>query len=79
MLDLVDPETGSAARCRPQPPSATRYAAAARDQRPAIARDIRGAGADHLVLRTDRDWLLDIVRFVARRRERLEKRKRAGR
>ena len=45
-----------------------RYAAAAAAQRAAIAEAIRGAGADHLLLRTDRDWLLDIVRFVAQRR-----------
>ena len=29
-------------------------------------------GADHLVLRTDRDWLLDLVRFVTLRRQRVE-------
>jgi hypothetical protein len=29
---------------------------------------MRGAGADHLVLRTDEDWLLDLVRFVVSRR-----------
>jgi hypothetical protein len=34
-------------------------------------------GVDHLVLRTDQDWLLDIVRFVASRRERVHAR-RAG-
>ena len=34
-------------------------------QRRAIAAGIRRAGAAHLRLRTDSDWLLDIVRFVA--------------
>jgi hypothetical protein len=34
-------------------------------------------GADHLVLRTDRDWLLDVVRFVVDRRARVHAR-RAG-
>jgi hypothetical protein len=31
---------------------------------------VRGAGASHLVLSTDRDWLFDIVRFVVARRRR---------
>jgi uncharacterized protein (DUF58 family) len=42
-----------------------RYAAAAAMQRTAVAAAIRAAGASHLRLRTDSDWLLDIVRFVA--------------
>ncbi|HKT05518.1 MAG TPA: DUF58 domain-containing protein, partial [Rugosimonospora sp.] len=45
-----------------------RYAAGAAAQRAAIATALRGAGAAHLRLRTDRDWLLDIVRFVAAQR-----------
>jgi uncharacterized protein (DUF58 family) len=49
-----------------------RYAAAAAEQRDAIASRIRASGADHLVLRTDRDWLLDLARFVSRRRDRID-------
>jgi len=45
-----------------------RYATAADAQRAEIAAAIRRAGAAHLRLRTDRDWLLDILRFVAARR-----------
>ncbi len=30
--------------------------------------ELRRAGADHLQLRTDRDWVLDVARFVDRRR-----------
>ncbi|MBT8226169.1 MAG: DUF58 domain-containing protein, partial [Dactylosporangium sp.] len=45
-----------------------RYAAAAEAQRAEIARALRAAGAAHLRLRTDSDWLLDIVRFVAAQR-----------
>ncbi len=45
-----------------------RYADAAAEQRRRIAARVRGAGAAHLVLRTDRDWVLDIVRFVHARR-----------
>jgi uncharacterized protein (DUF58 family) len=47
-----------------------RYAAAAAAQRSAISRSVAAAGADHLVLRTDRDWVVDLVRFVAGRRKR---------
>jgi hypothetical protein len=31
---------------------------------------VRAAGAAHLELSTDRDWLLDVVRFVVARRRR---------
>ena len=67
VLAVADPETGvvheiqtSDRRLR------ERYAAAAaaaayRDRRRPSAQ----AGAAHLRLRTDSDWLLDIVRFVA--------------
>lgn len=72
VLDLIDPETGERREVRTSAKLRTRYADAAREQRDAIARSIRGAGADHLVLRTDRDWLLDLVRFVTLRRQRVE-------
>ncbi|MCC6438086.1 MAG: DUF58 domain-containing protein [Acidimicrobiales bacterium] len=71
VLTLVDPETGR--RREVQTSSAklrSRYAAAAQAQREAIATSIRGTGADHLVLRTDRDWLTDLIRFVVLRRAR---------
>jgi uncharacterized protein (DUF58 family) len=69
LLTLVDPETGrrievQTARNRLR----QRYAEAATGQRAEIARALRGAAVPHLTLRTDRDWLLDIVRFVAFRR-----------
>jgi uncharacterized protein (DUF58 family) len=73
VLTLVDPETGrvrevqtASARLR------ERYADAARRQRDGIASTIRQAGADHLVLRTDCDWLGDLVRFVTLRRMRVQ-------
>ena len=34
------------------------------------ARDVRAARADHLLLRTDRDWVLDLAKFVDQRRRR---------
>lgn len=72
LLTLVDPETGR--RLEVQSSNAKlqlRFAEAAAAARAARERAVRGAGASHLVLSTDRDWLLDVVRFaVARRRRR---------
>ncbi|KAA1252019.1 DUF58 domain-containing protein [Mycobacterium simiae] len=44
------------------------FARAAAAHRGDVARTLRGCGAPMLTLRTDRDWLADIVRFVASRR-----------
>jgi uncharacterized protein (DUF58 family) len=66
---FVDPETGR--RLHVQTNAAalrSRYEAAARERHESIAHAIRAAGAEHLVLETDRDWLIDIVKFVAGRR-----------
>jgi uncharacterized protein (DUF58 family) len=72
VLSLVDPRTGELFEIQTANSKVReRYAAAAAKQREAIASAIRRAGADHLQLRTDRDWLLDIVAFVAQRRERV--------
>ena len=46
-----------------------RYAAAAAAQRADIATRLRRAGVGHLQLRTDRDWVLDIVRWVGARKQ----------
>lgn len=77
VLALVDPATGRTSDVRTSKKLRDRYAAAAAEQRATIEQGIRQAGADHLILRTDQDWLLDIVRFVASRRERVHAR-RAG-
>jgi uncharacterized protein (DUF58 family) len=73
LLTVVDTESGavrevqtSDARLR------ARYAEAAAQQRSVIAARLRTAGADHLQLRTDRDWIGDLVRFVTIRRRRIE-------
>jgi uncharacterized protein (DUF58 family) len=69
LVTFVDPETGrqlevqtSDRRLRAQ------YAAAATAQRDRIAAGLRHAGAAQLQLRTDRDWISDVVRFVIARR-----------
>jgi uncharacterized protein (DUF58 family) len=46
-----------------------RYAAAAAEQRERIAAGLRHSGAAHLQLRTDREWIADVVRFVVARRK----------
>jgi uncharacterized protein (DUF58 family) len=65
LLTLVDPESGE--RLEVQTGKAEvrrRFAEAAADQRQQIRRAVRSAGAQHLILSTERDWLLDLVRFV---------------
>ncbi|MEN3608453.1 DUF58 domain-containing protein [Plantactinospora sp. ZYX-F-223] len=65
LITLVDPESGrrrevstGSRRLR------ERYAEAARQQRALVRAALRRAGAAHLALRTDRDWVTDIVRHV---------------
>jgi uncharacterized protein (DUF58 family) len=68
-LTLVDPESGKLLEVQSNKRALReRYETAAAEQRAVIAAGIRRAGAAHLQLRTDRDWLLDIVRFVVARR-----------
>jgi uncharacterized protein (DUF58 family) len=66
VLVVADPETGALHEVQTSDRRLReRYAAAALRQRERVAEAIRNAGAAHLRLRTDSDWLLDIVRFVA--------------
>ncbi|QSB17361.1 DUF58 domain-containing protein [Natronosporangium hydrolyticum] len=69
VLELLDPESGATVEVQTADPRLReRYAAAAAAQRGEIEAALRRAGAAHLRLRTDSDWLADIVRFVAARR-----------
>jgi len=78
-LTLVDPETGALREVQTANESLRRrYAEAAAAQRAGIAKDIRTSGAGHLVLRTDRDWLRDIVGFVHMARRRRDAMSRVG-
>ncbi|WP_241834770.1 DUF58 domain-containing protein [Pseudofrankia asymbiotica] len=68
-LAVVDPETGElfdlpthSRRFR------ERYEAAAASHRDDVAAALRGAGAAHLRLRTDTDWLIEIARYAAANR-----------
>ena len=70
LLTLVDPESGRQVEVqtsRRQRREA--YAAAAAAQRAHVAAGLRHAGAGHLQLRTDRDWVADIVKFIVARRQ----------
>jgi uncharacterized protein (DUF58 family) len=69
LLTLVDPESGKLLEVQTgKKQTRDAYAAAATEQRAGIAAALRRAGAAHLQLRTDRDWLVDMVRYVAARR-----------
>jgi uncharacterized protein (DUF58 family) len=71
LLMLVDPETGQRLEVQTSNPAVrARFADAAAARQAQNARQVKGTGAAHLVLSTDRDWLFDVVRFVAARRHR---------
>jgi uncharacterized protein (DUF58 family) len=69
LMTFADPETGEQVEVQTSDPKLrARYAEAAQLQRTGIATMLRRAGADHLQLRTDSDWLSDMVKFVVARR-----------
>jgi uncharacterized protein (DUF58 family) len=67
---LSDPETGRQREVDATPLLRREFAAAAAQHRADVAAAIRRAGAGHLVLRTDSDWVADTVRFVVARKRR---------
>ncbi|MEW9529529.1 DUF58 domain-containing protein [Microbispora sp. NPDC049125] len=67
-VTLTDPETGRSRGIRLTRQIRDRYAEAAAEQRETTRIALRRAGAGHLVLRTDRDWVFDIAQFVLRQR-----------
>ncbi|MEV8373742.1 DUF58 domain-containing protein [Kribbella sp. NPDC056861] len=80
LLTLVDPETGrtrevqtSSKRLR------ARYATAMREHREQTTQAIRAAGAAHLVLRTDTDWVRDVAAFATARKRAATRRAPRGR
>jgi uncharacterized protein (DUF58 family) len=69
LLTFLDPETGQQLEVQTSKKDVRdRYQVAALAQRAQIAASIRHAGAGHLQLRTDEDWIDSIVRFVLARR-----------
>ncbi len=68
-LVLVDPESGRQREVATGDRRVrTAYAAAARAHRAATAEAVSAAGAAHLPLRTDGDWVRDLSRFIRARR-----------
>jgi uncharacterized protein (DUF58 family) len=80
LIAVVDPETGRRRLIDTDKDGVReRYAALAGQRRADVAGRLKSCGADHLVLRTDRDWVLDFVRFVSGRKARLMSAGRSGR
>jgi uncharacterized protein (DUF58 family) len=70
LVTFVDTETGRQLEVQTSDRQLrAQYAAAAQRQRERIATGLRHSGAAHLQLRTDRDWISDVVRFVVARRK----------
>jgi len=68
-LVLVDPETGRTLRVNTSRRSLReRFATAAAEERNDLERELRLAGADHVVLWTAGDWLQEFAGFLRRRR-----------
>jgi uncharacterized protein (DUF58 family) len=69
LLTLVDPETGRRHEVQTTNRKLRRrYAEAMTAKRAETAAAIRAAGAAHLVLRTDTDWVRDVAAFATARR-----------
>ncbi|OBI91136.1 hypothetical protein A5661_27470 [Mycobacterium asiaticum] len=65
---LQDAESGAVREFTIDTQLQTDFARAAAKHRDDVARTIRGCGAPVMTLRTDRDWIADIVRFISSRR-----------
>lgn len=65
---LADPATGRVREVHMTADLQQRYRAAAQAQRNATREAIRAAGADHLLMRTDGDWVGDLIQHVRRRK-----------
>jgi len=65
---LADPETGRQREVHASALLRKEFGAAAHAHRLEVAKALRRAGAAHLVLRTDSDWIADMVRFVVARK-----------
>ncbi len=65
---LHDPESGRTREFSVTPQLQSDFARAAGDHRRHVEKILRGCNAPRLTLRTDGDWIADVVRFVSRRR-----------
>lgn len=67
---LADPETGKQREVHASALLRKEFGAAAHAHRQKVAAGLRRAGAAQLTLRTDHDWIADMVRFVVARKRR---------
>ncbi|WP_068276289.1 DUF58 domain-containing protein [Aldersonia kunmingensis] len=65
---LHDPETGRTREFTVTPKLRADFAEAAQAHRDEVEQMLRTCGAPVMTLRTDRDWITDVVRFVSTRR-----------
>ncbi len=68
LVTLLDPETGRTKEVSTTAELRSAFAKASAGHRAEVAVALRRAGASHLVLRTDRDWIADVMRFVVSRK-----------
>jgi uncharacterized protein (DUF58 family) len=68
LATLLDPETGRTRQVHTTPGLRRGYAQAAVEHRREVATALLRAGAAQLTLRTDRDWVADVLRFVMGRK-----------
>lgn len=68
LVTLVDPETGRTKEVQTTQALRRDFAAAAAEHRRDVSVALRRAGSAQLTLRTDRDWIADMVRFVLSRK-----------
>ena len=68
LVAFQDPATGRLVEYRVTREVRENFAAAAADARATRVRQLQRAGADVIELRTDGDWLAEIVQHVTRRR-----------
>ncbi len=68
LVTLLDPETGRTKEVSTTRELRSAFAGAAAGHREQVAVALRRAGAAHLVLRTDGDWVADVMRFVISRK-----------
>ncbi|KIH98396.1 MoxR [Streptomonospora alba] len=68
LVTMQDPESGRTREVRLTPRLRRDYQQVAQDQRAAVRAALRRCGVPHLVLRTDRDWIVDVARFVVEQR-----------
>ncbi|TQN31721.1 uncharacterized protein DUF58 [Haloactinospora alba] len=68
LVPMTDPETGKVREVHLTPALRDTFHRAATAQRQAIHDGLRRCGVEHIALRTDRDWVADIARFVTQQR-----------